>query len=67
MVTSLLLPPTLVTGIFGMDTKGLPLTDCRPGLSLGGGLDGLLCRPRLSVHAALGHPQEIAHASRPRS
>jgi zinc transporter len=23
----LLLPPTLVTGIFGMNTKGLPLTD----------------------------------------
>jgi zinc transporter len=27
VVTMLLLPPTLVTGIFGMNTKGLPLTD----------------------------------------
>ena len=27
IVTTLLLPPTLVTGIFGMNTKGLPLTD----------------------------------------
>jgi zinc transporter len=27
VVTMMLLPPTLVTGIFGMNTKGLPLTD----------------------------------------
>ena len=27
VLTALLLPPTLVTGIFGMNTKGLPLTD----------------------------------------
>jgi zinc transporter len=27
VVTMLLLPPTLVTGIFGMNTKGLPLSD----------------------------------------
>jgi zinc transporter len=27
VVTMLLLPPTLVTGIFGMNTKGLPLTE----------------------------------------
>ena len=27
----LLLPPTLVTGIFGMNTKGLPLTDVESG------------------------------------
>lgn len=27
ILTALLLPPTLVTGIFGMNTKGLPLTD----------------------------------------
>jgi zinc transporter len=27
VVTMLLLPPTLVTGIFGMNTKGLPFTD----------------------------------------
>jgi zinc transporter len=27
ILTTLLLPPTLVTGIFGMNTKGLPFTD----------------------------------------
>ena len=27
IVTTMLLPPTLVTGIFGMNTKGLPFTD----------------------------------------
>jgi zinc transporter len=31
VVTTLLLPPTLVTGIFGMNTKGLPLTDTETG------------------------------------
>lgn len=31
IVTTLLLPPTLVTGIFGMNTKGLPLTDVDSG------------------------------------
>jgi zinc transporter len=31
IVTTLLLPPTLVTGIFGMNTKGLPLTDVETG------------------------------------
>lgn len=31
IVTTLLLPPTLVTGIFGMNTKGLPLTDVEGG------------------------------------
>jgi zinc transporter len=31
IVTSLLLPPTLITGIFGMNTKGLPLTDVDEG------------------------------------
>jgi zinc transporter len=31
VVTTLLLPPTLVTGIFGMNTKGLPLTDVESG------------------------------------
>ena len=38
IVTTLLLPPTLVTGIFGMNTKGLPLTDDRNRISLGGRL-----------------------------
>jgi len=27
ILTSVFLPPTLVVGIFGMNTKGLPLTD----------------------------------------
>ncbi|HEY0234273.1 MAG TPA: transporter [Afipia sp.] len=31
VLTALLLPPTLVTGIFGMNTKGLPLTDVEEG------------------------------------
>jgi zinc transporter len=31
VVTTMLLPPTLVTGIFGMNTKGLPLTDVETG------------------------------------
>jgi zinc transporter len=31
VLTALLLPPTLVTGIFGMNTKGLPLTDVESG------------------------------------
>jgi zinc transporter len=31
VVTMTLLPPTLVTGIFGMNTKGLPLTDVESG------------------------------------
>ena len=31
IVTTLLLPPTLVRGIFGMNTKGLPLTDVETG------------------------------------
>ena len=31
VLTALLLPPTLVTGVFGMNTKGLPLTDVEGG------------------------------------
>ena len=31
ILTTLLLPPTLVTGVFGMNTKGLPLTDVESG------------------------------------
>jgi zinc transporter len=31
IITTLFLPPTLVTGIFGMNTKGLPLTDVEDG------------------------------------
>ncbi|UGY22316.1 transporter [Bradyrhizobium septentrionale] len=38
VVTMLLLPPTLVTGIFGMNTKGLPLTDVDSGFLVAAGL-----------------------------
>jgi zinc transporter len=38
VVTMLLLPPTLVTGIFGMNTKGLPLTDVETGFLYAVGL-----------------------------
>jgi len=38
VVTMMLLPPTLVTGIFGMNTKGLPLTDVESGFLVAGGL-----------------------------
>lgn len=31
VLTALLMPPTLITGIFGMNTKGLPLTDVETG------------------------------------
>jgi zinc transporter len=31
VVTTMLLPPTLITGVFGMNTKGLPLTDVETG------------------------------------
>jgi zinc transporter len=31
VLTALLMPPTLVTGVFGMNTKGLPLTDVESG------------------------------------
>ncbi len=34
ILTALLLPPTLVTGIFGMNTKGLPLTDVESGFAI---------------------------------
>ncbi len=38
IVTTMLLPPTLVTGIFGMNTKGLPLTDVESGFLWAAGL-----------------------------
>ncbi len=38
IVTTLLLPPTLVTGIFGMNTKGLPLTDVESGFLIAAAL-----------------------------
>jgi len=38
IVTTLILPPTLVTGIFGMNTKGLPLTDVETGFLWAAGL-----------------------------
>ena len=45
-MTSLLLPPTLITGIFGMNTKGLPLTDVDEGSLWAAAFDGLLDRLR---------------------
>ncbi|MGV7217344.1 transporter [Bradyrhizobium sp. UFLA05-112] len=38
IVTTLLLPPTLITGVFGMNTKGLPLTDVETGFLYAMGL-----------------------------
>ncbi|MBX9710700.1 MAG: transporter [Xanthobacteraceae bacterium] len=38
VLTALLLPPTLITGIFGMNTKGLPLTDVDEGFLWASGL-----------------------------
>jgi zinc transporter len=38
IVTTMLLPPTLVTGIFGMNTKGLPLTDVESGFLIAAAL-----------------------------
>lgn len=38
VLTAFLLPPTLVTGIFGMNTKGLPLTDDDNGFFIAMGL-----------------------------
>lgn len=38
VLTALLLPPTLVAGIFGMNTKGLPLTDDENGFNIAMGL-----------------------------
>jgi zinc transporter len=38
VLTALLLPPTLITGIFGMNTKGLPLTDVDSGFLWAAGL-----------------------------
>jgi zinc transporter len=34
VLTALFLPPTLVTGLFGMNTKGLPLADSEAGSSI---------------------------------
>ena len=38
VLTALLLPPTLIAGIFGMNTKGLPLTDDESGFLIAMGL-----------------------------
>ena len=38
ILTTLLLPPTLITGIFGMNTKGLPLTETESGFLIAMGL-----------------------------
>lgn len=38
IITTVILPPTLVTGVFGMNTKGLPLTDDPNGFLIAVGL-----------------------------
>ncbi|WP_031336854.1 transporter [Rhodopseudomonas sp. B29] len=38
VLTALLLPPTLVTGLFGMNTKGLPFTETETGFLWAAGL-----------------------------
>jgi zinc transporter len=38
VITALLLPPTLITGIFGMNTAGLPLTKDDDGFLIAMGL-----------------------------
>ena len=58
IVTTMLLPPTLVTGIFGMNTKGLPLTDVESGFLWAAALMIGLIRRGLLGHAALGHRQK---------
>ncbi len=52
IVTTLFLPPTLVTGVFGMNTKGLPLTDVETGFLWAAGLMALLIARCLPHHAA---------------
>jgi zinc transporter len=38
VITTVILPPTLVTGVFGMNTKGLPLTEDPNGFLIAAGL-----------------------------
>ena len=52
IVTALLMPPTLVTGIFGMNTKDLPFTDVETGIPVGRAADGLSSLARLFHHEA---------------
>jgi zinc transporter len=55
VLTSLMLPPTLITGIFGMNTKGLPLTDTDSGflwamvLLIGSSLTAFYIMKRLHI------------------
>jgi zinc transporter len=48
VLTALLLPPTLVTGIFGMNTKGLPLTEVETGFLTAAGL--IVCSSALAYY-----------------
>lgn len=41
ILTALFLPPTLVTGVFGMNTKGLPLSDYENGSTIAIGIAAL--------------------------
>ena len=66
IVTSLLLPPTLITGIFGMNTKGLPLTDVEKRISRGGAADGTpvgRCRLSLSCGARASSRNSVSIVS----
>ncbi|MBB5048741.1 zinc transporter [Rhodopseudomonas rhenobacensis] len=50
VLTALLMPPTLVTGIFGMNTKGLPFTDSDAGFWWAA---ALICLASLSAYLIL--------------
>ena len=51
VLTALLLPPTLITGIFGMNTKGLPLTEDETGFLWAIAPPAAVLRRRLLHHA----------------
>ena len=50
VLTAILMPPTLITGIFGMNTKGLPFTDLDTAFLLGIAADGAVFVRGLSHH-----------------
>jgi Mg2+ and Co2+ transporter CorA len=52
VLTALLMPPTLVTGIFGMNTKGLPFHRSRNGLPVGSAAVGPVVACRVFHHEA---------------
>ena len=64
VLTAILMPPTLVTGIFGMNTKGLPFTDLDTRVPVGVAADGPVVIRRLSHHEAHRHHQVVRAWSR---